>query len=77
MHEILQKLDAQVKQKYPPTPEMLKRHPSMHRTDTLDGAVTLSNKEGENSASRTFSSDPDCRAPRVYSRRTKGSVCSG
>jgi mannose-6-phosphate isomerase-like protein (cupin superfamily) len=34
--EVLQKLNEHVKQKYPPTPQMLARHPSMHRTDTLD-----------------------------------------
>jgi mannose-6-phosphate isomerase-like protein (cupin superfamily) len=34
--EVLQKLNEQVKQKYPPTAKMLARHPSMHRTDTLD-----------------------------------------
>jgi integrase len=34
--EILQKLNKEVKEKYPPTPKDLARHPSMHRTDTLD-----------------------------------------
>jgi hypothetical protein len=34
--EILQNLNKKVKQKYPPTPRDLERHPSMHRTDTLD-----------------------------------------
>lgn len=34
--EILQDLNKKVKQKYPPTPKDLERHPSMHRTDTLD-----------------------------------------
>jgi mannose-6-phosphate isomerase-like protein (cupin superfamily) len=34
--EILQDLNKKVKQKYPPTPMDLERHPSMHRTDTLD-----------------------------------------
>ena len=34
--DILQKLNKDVKQKYPPTEKMLARHPSMHRTDTLD-----------------------------------------
>jgi mannose-6-phosphate isomerase-like protein (cupin superfamily) len=34
--EILQNLNKKVKQKYPPTPKDLERHPSMHRTDTLD-----------------------------------------
>ena len=33
---ILQDLNKKVKQKYPPTPKDLERHPSMHRTDTLD-----------------------------------------
>ena len=32
----LQELNKQVKEKYPPTPADLARHPSMHRTDTLD-----------------------------------------
>ena len=34
--EILQDLNRKVKQKYPPTEKDLARHPSMHRTDTLD-----------------------------------------
>ena len=34
--EILQDLNKKVKQKYPPTEPDLERHPSMHRTDTLD-----------------------------------------
>ena len=34
--EILQELNRKVKQKYPPTEKDLERHPSMHRTDTLD-----------------------------------------
>jgi hypothetical protein len=34
--EILQELNKDVNQKYPPTPKDLARHPSMHRTDTLD-----------------------------------------
>ena len=34
--EILQELNKTVKQKYPPTEQDLARHPSMHRTDTLD-----------------------------------------
>ena len=34
--EILQDLNKRVKQKYPPTLRDLTRHPSMHRTDTLD-----------------------------------------
>jgi len=34
--EILQDLNKKVKEKYPPTPKELERHPSMHRTDTLD-----------------------------------------
>ena len=33
----------------------------------LMGAVTLSKKECENSASRTFSSDRGCRTPHVHS----------
>lgn len=32
----LQKLNEELKQKYPPTPADLARHPGMHRTDTLD-----------------------------------------
>lgn len=32
----LQEVNKEVKQKYPPTPADLARHPSMHRTDTLD-----------------------------------------
>lgn len=32
----VQALHSQVKQKYPPTEADLARHPSMHRTDTLD-----------------------------------------
>ena len=34
--EKLQQLNKKVKQKYPPTEADLARHPSMHRTDTLD-----------------------------------------
>ena len=34
--KILQDLNKKVKQKYTPTPKDLERHPSMHRTDTLD-----------------------------------------
>lgn len=34
--ETLQELHKQVKQKYPPSEKDLKRHPSMHRTDTCD-----------------------------------------
>jgi mannose-6-phosphate isomerase-like protein (cupin superfamily) len=34
--EILQELNEEVKQKYPPTAQDLARHPSMHRTDTCD-----------------------------------------
>jgi len=34
--EILQDLNKKVKQKYPPTEKDFARHPSMHRTDTLD-----------------------------------------
>jgi hypothetical protein len=39
-----------------------------------EGAVTLSKEERENSASRIFSSDRDCGAPHVHSRRAKDSV---
>jgi mannose-6-phosphate isomerase-like protein (cupin superfamily) len=34
--EILHDLNKKVKQKYPPTEKDLERHPSMHRTDTVD-----------------------------------------
>lgn len=34
--EILKDLNKKVKQKYTPTPKDQARHPSMHRTDTLD-----------------------------------------
>lgn len=34
--EVMHKLHSQVKQKYPPSAKDLARHPSMHRTDTLD-----------------------------------------
>ncbi len=34
--DALKKLSAEVRQKHQPTPEDLARHPSMHRTDTLD-----------------------------------------
>jgi mannose-6-phosphate isomerase-like protein (cupin superfamily) len=34
--EVLQELNKEVKQKYPPTEKELARHPSMHRTDTCD-----------------------------------------
>ena len=34
--EVMHGLHKQVKQKYPPTGADLARHPSMHRTDTLD-----------------------------------------
>jgi mannose-6-phosphate isomerase-like protein (cupin superfamily) len=34
--EILQKLHEAVSQKHVPSPEDMRRHPSMHRTDTLD-----------------------------------------
>ena len=34
--KVLQELNKNVKQKYPPTEKDLERHPSMHRTDTLD-----------------------------------------
>jgi hypothetical protein len=32
----LQKLNEEVREKYPPTPADLARHPRMHRTDALD-----------------------------------------
>lgn len=32
----MQKLNEELKQKYPPTRADLARHPGMHRTDTLD-----------------------------------------
>jgi hypothetical protein len=38
------------------------------------GVVTLLKGEHENSAPRTFSSDRDCLAPHLHSRRAKGSV---
>src|SRR6202022_966487 len=34
--EVLQKLHEEVNQKHVPSPEDFERHPSMHRTDTLD-----------------------------------------
>ena len=34
--EMLKELNKKVKQKYPPTDKDFARHPSMHRTDTLD-----------------------------------------
>src|ERR1700682_2020135 len=34
--EVLQKLHEAVKQKHVPSQEEMERHPSMHRTDTLD-----------------------------------------
>src|SRR5882672_10930628 len=37
----VQKLHAATKQKHPPTAEDLARHPSMHRTDTLDCFVCV------------------------------------
>ena len=40
--EILQELNKKVKQKYPPTEKDLARHPSMHRTDTLDCIAIIS-----------------------------------
>jgi mannose-6-phosphate isomerase-like protein (cupin superfamily) len=39
--EVLQQLNADVKQKYPPTDWDLARSPSMHRTDTLDCFVVV------------------------------------
>jgi hypothetical protein len=38
------------------------------------GFVTLSNEECEKPASRIFSSDSGCRAPRVHRRSTEGTV---
>ena len=34
--ELMGELNRKVKQKYPPTEEDMERHPTMHRTDTLD-----------------------------------------
>ena len=34
--EMMKELNRKVKQKYPPTDKDLERHPTMHRTDTLD-----------------------------------------
>src|SRR5882757_1991357 len=39
--EVVKELHAKVKQKYPPTEADLARHPSMHRTDTLDMFVIV------------------------------------
>jgi hypothetical protein len=46
------------------------------RTATMSdlGVVTLLKEEHENSAPRTFSSNRNCLAPHVHSRRAKGSV---
>jgi mannose-6-phosphate isomerase-like protein (cupin superfamily) len=40
--EALHELNKNVKQKYPPTETDLRRHPSMHRTDTLDCFAVVS-----------------------------------
>ncbi len=37
----IQKLHREVKQKHMPTPDDLDRHPSMHRTDTLDVIICV------------------------------------
>ena len=34
--QLMKELNAKVKQKYPPTEKDYERHPTMHRTDTLD-----------------------------------------
>jgi len=39
--ELMRELNRKVKQKYPPTDEDLERHPTMHRTDTLDCFVVV------------------------------------
>jgi hypothetical protein len=44
------------------------------RVMPVEGVVTSLKEEHENSASRIFSNDRDCLAPRVHSRRAKGSV---
>jgi len=38
----VRELHAKVKQKYPPSEEDLERHPSLHRTDTLDCIAVIS-----------------------------------
>jgi mannose-6-phosphate isomerase-like protein (cupin superfamily) len=39
--ELMGELNRKVKQKYPPTEEDMERHPTMHRTDTLDCFVVV------------------------------------
>ena len=39
--EMMKELNRKVKQKYPPTDKDLERHPTMHRTDTLDCFVVV------------------------------------
>jgi mannose-6-phosphate isomerase-like protein (cupin superfamily) len=39
--ELMKELNQKVKQKYPPTDKDLDRHPTMHRTDTLDCFVVV------------------------------------
>ena len=39
--ELMGELNRKVKQKYPPTEEEMERHPTMHRTDTLDCFVVV------------------------------------
>lgn len=39
--QIMKELNAKVKQKYPPTDKDLERHPTMHRTDTLDCFIVV------------------------------------
>jgi mannose-6-phosphate isomerase-like protein (cupin superfamily) len=39
--ELMRELNRKVKQKYPPTEEDMERHPTMHRTDTLDCFVVV------------------------------------
>jgi hypothetical protein len=39
--ELMSELNRKVKQKYPPTEGDIERHPTMHRTDTLDCFVVV------------------------------------
>ena len=39
--ELIRELNRKVKQKYPPTEEDMERHPTIHRTDTLDCFVVV------------------------------------
>ena len=39
--ELMKEVNRKVKQKYPPTDKDLERHPTMHRTDTLDCFVVM------------------------------------